>query len=191
MVDLGPRPWEVSSSPEVMLEPGRSSKKPGRRQLEQLHAHPWTRAGFSVAQPLSSLQREEFSCQGGRFSWVESGSKSSDGSGRMRGNSFSIRKCGTGSLVMKIQTSLPWRGWSVPWGSGRVTAQSQGAGTGWNHLRSEVSISDLALTANGDTAAGLGAAGFAAAGLGFTGEGNLDVIKLASFLIEKPGAGCS
>ena len=108
----------------------------------------------------------EFSCQGGSFSWIESGSESSDGSGSTRGTPFSIRKCGTGSLVPKIQTSLPWREWSVPWGSGRVTAHSQGAETGWNRLRSELSISDLALTASRDAAAGLGAAGSAAAGLG-------------------------
>ena len=75
--------------------------------------------------------------------------------------------------------------------------QDISTGTRWearilrSHLKSSVRVSDLALAANGDTAAGLGAAGFAAAGLGFTGEGNLDVIKLASFLIEKPGAGCS
>ena len=113
---------------------------------------------------------EEFSCQGGSFSWVESGSESSDGSGSTRGAPFSIRKCGTGSLVPKIQTSLPWREWSVPWGSGRVTAHSQGAETGWNRLRSELSISDLALTASRDAAAGLGAATGAAAGAGAGGH---------------------
>ena len=114
---------------------------------------------------------EEFSCQGGSFSWVESGSESSDGSGSTRGAPFSIRKCGTGSLVPKIQTSLPWREWSVPWGSGRVTAHSQGAETGWNRLRSELSISDLALTASRDAAAGLGAATGAAAPFATAGAG--------------------
>ena len=114
---------------------------------------------------------EEFSCQGGSFSWVESGSESSDGSGSTRGAPFSIRKCGTGSLVPKIQTSLPWREWSVPWGSGRVTAHSQGAETGWNRLRPELSISDLALTASRDAAAGLGAATGAAAPFATAGAG--------------------
>lgn len=76
----------------------------------------------------------------------------------------------------------------MPWGSGRVTAHSQGAETGWNRLRPELSISDLALTASRDAAAGLGAATGAAAGAGAGGHTAADGHTAAGAAAPTAGA---